>query len=174
MVLNSSLLMRGDIWQSQKDSIEFKSSVVIALTMIMIVMMIFTIIGWLRCNRDRAIGSALVIICILVAYLGVRSFNAWHDAKDLENKEVIHPVSLTEIKDFIKVEGNKLIIEPVNRLPHNSKYIIRSGSRDENQNIILKIEEDQFYDTMQLVSRNGEEFELDNDEIQMIKSKRQQ
>jgi hypothetical protein len=104
----------------------------------------------------------------------VRSFDAWHYAKDLENKEVIHPVSLTEIKDFIKVEGNKLIIEPVNRLPRNSKYIIRSGSRDENQNIILKIEEDQFYDTMQLVSRNGEEFELDNDEIQMIKSKRQQ
>lgn len=174
MVLNSSLLMRGDIWQSQKDSIEFKSSVLIALMMIMIVMTIFAIIGWLRCSRDRAIGSSLVIICILVEYLGVRSFNALHDAKDLENKEVIHPVSLTEIKDFIKVEGNKLIIEPVNRLPRNSKYIIRSGFRDENQNIILKIEEDQFYDTMQLVSRNGEEFELDNDEIQMIKSKRQQ
>ena len=115
-----------------------------------------------------------MILCILVAFFGVRSFDAWHDAKDLEHKEVIHPVSLTEIKDFIKVEGNKLTIEPVNRLPHNSKYIIRSGFRDENQNIILKIEEDQFYDTMQLVSRNGEEFELDNDEIQMIKSKRQQ
>ena len=172
MVLNSAILMRGDIWQDQKDSMEFKSSILITLAIILLAISIFTIVIRLTIVKSRDIDGYVITLNLIAIGFALYAFNSWHETKDYENKEVIHPVSLTEIKDFIEVEGDKMIIEPVNRLPHNSKYFLRSGVKDENRRPIFKIEEDQFYETMSLVSQNGEKFELDNDEIQMIKTKR--
>lgn len=172
MVLNSAILMRGDIWQDQKDLMEFKSSTLITLASILLAILIFTIVIRLTIVKSRDINGYVITLNLIAIGFALYAFNSWHDTKDYENKEIIHPVSLTEIKDFIEVEGDKMIIEPVNRLPHNSKYFLRSGAKDENRRPIFKIEEDQFYETMYLVSQNSEKFELDNDEIQMIKTKR--
>lgn len=174
MVLNSSILMRGEIWQYDKSALDFKASVLIALSILFLLIAAIVITLWLTDCKDRTnniCNAAVVLIAIGCSFV---AFNTSCDARDLANKEVIQPASLTEIKDFIKVKDNKLTIEPVNRLPRNSKHFLRAGVKDENQNIIFKIEEDQFYETMSLASQGGEKFELSKDEIQMIKEKRQQ
>lgn len=174
MVLNSSILMHGDIWQHEKSALDFKASVLIAFSILFLLIAAIIIAFSLTVCKNRTdiiCSSAAVLIAIICSFV---AFNTSRDARDLANKEVIQPASLTDIKDFIKVKDNKLTIEPVNRLPRNSKYFLRAGVKDENQNIIFKIEEDQFYETMSLVSQGGEKFELSKDEIQMIKEKRQQ
>ncbi len=172
MVLNSTILMRGDIWQDEKNVLEFKSSTLVTLAIILLAISIFTIVLRLTIVKSRDINGYVIMLNLLAIGFALYSFNAWRDAKGIVNKEVIHPVSLTEIKDFIEVKDDKMIIEPVNRLPHNSRYFLRSGAKDENRRPIFKIEEDQFYESMSLVSQYGEKFELGDDEIQMIRSKR--
>lgn len=85
-------------------------------------------------------------------------------------KEVSRNASLTEVSDLITVDGDKVEIKPFG--DDYSKYFYYGLEKDKTQ--IFKIEEDTFYNRMYVIDQDNQKSELSEDEMNMIKSKRNQ
>ena len=74
------------------------------------------------------------------------------------------------MSDLITVDNDKVEIKSLT--DKQSKYFYYDLEKDKTQ--IFKIEEDTFYNRMYLIDQNNHKSQLSEDEMDMIKSKRNQ
>ena len=87
----------------------------------------------------------------------------------LTDKETFNVASLTEIKDAITVENDKVSIAPLTQFNSDYRY---AGTRNSDQKQIFKLEEDSFFEKYQLVDQSGNKLSIDSEEYKMLNEKR--
>ena len=103
-----------------------------------------------RCNVNHFIIAGFTSICYRVEAKHVRPQN----------------VSLLEIKDKIKIEQDKMTIEP---LDEDYSYIANNASANKPQ--VFRIEVDPFYTNKnaKLIDNDGQQFDITRDKLTRLK-----
>lgn len=166
MVLNSTFVLKKEI----ATSISIGAKVCFILLVICAVALIIMAI-----NKDRhaskyingdKIGELMFanVAAIIAITLTISAY------QHITDKETYHVTSLTEIKDAITVENDKVTIAPLTQFNSEYRY---AGTRNSDQKQIFKLEEDNFYERYQLVDQNGNKLSIDSEEYKMLNEKRQ-
>ena len=109
----------------------------------------------------------VVNLSIVIVALGL-TFYSFSNIINYSPEEVSRNASLTEVSDLITVDNDKVEIKSLT--DKQSKYFYYDLENDKTQ--IFKIEEDTFYNRMYLIDQNNHKSQLSEDEMDMIKSKR--
>lgn len=116
-------------------------------------------------------GSAF---CLIAGMLIV--FGGWYGHKTTEDKVSDKQIPLSTISDKIKVEGDKVIIEPLDTDKDNNKYhFSRSTSGKYPQSYeknIFKFETDDYYEASYLVAEDGGKIKLNEEDTKFLKETR--
>lgn len=165
MVLNSTFVLKKEI----ATSVSVGAKVFFALLVICAIALIILAISKDRhaskyINGDK-IGELLFanVAAIIAITLTISAY------QHITDKEYYNATSLTEIKDAITVENDKVSIAPLTQF--NSEYQY-AGTRNSDQKQIFKLEEDNFFEKYQLVDQNGNKLSIDSEEYKMLNDKR--
>lgn len=112
-------------------------------------------IDYLRCLKGPIV-SIIILIVLPPIYL-------YYGYYYISEKEV--SASIVEIKDKIKIEGDKLTIEPLpNKYSYNNDYLTSNESHD------FKISKDTFYSDsdVKLVDKRGKEYYIQKPEFEEL------
>ena len=116
--------------------------------------------------KENAIPMIMISAALIILLIAIKL--------KIEHLEPYKPISLTEVSDLITVDNDKVEIKPLT--DKQSKYFYDSqDSHDQIENDktqTFKIEEETFYNRMYLIDKNNHKSELSEDEMNMIKSKR--
>lgn len=168
MVLNSLLLMKKET-DLMQEILAILLIVAVVLSAIIVIFMVARMNirhahNFKRNFVSMSIANLCAILTIAVVAVTIYNFTQkdYHDSYKF--------ASLTEIKDSITVENDKVKIDKLNK---DYKYVsdYMELSRDETQ--IFKLEENKFYEKRWLVDQYGRRFQLDSEEYKMLIDKRQ-
>ena len=164
MVLNSTFVLKKEI----ATSTSVGAKVCFALLMICAIALIILAINKDRnaakyINEDK-IGELMFanVSAIIAITLTISAY------QHLTDKETFNVTSLTEIKDAITVENDKVTIQSLSQFNSEYRY---AGTRNSDQKQIFKLEEDNFFEKYQLVDQNGNKLSIDSEEYKMLKDK---
>ena len=170
MLYLNSIIGKGEVALGLKILILGLSAVSIVVCLGLILWRAVDAINSLRSsNLLVALFGPVVNLAIVIAALGL-TFYSFSNIINYSPKEVSRNASLTEVSDLITVDKDKAEIKPFE--DDYSKYFYYGLEKDKTQ--IFKIEEDTFYNRMYLIDKNNHKSELSEDEMNMIKSKRNQ
>lgn len=170
MLYLNSIIGKGEVALGLKILILGLSAVSIVVCLGLILWCAANAINSLRSsNLLVVLFGPVVNLAIVIAALGL-TFYSFSNIIRYSPKEVSRNASLTEVSDLITVDKDKAEIKPFE--DDYSKYFYYSLEKDKTQ--IFKIEEDAFYNRMYLIDKNNHKSELSEDEMNMIKSKRNQ
>ena len=166
MVLNSTFVLKREI----ATSTSVGTKVCFALLVICAIALIIMAISKDRnaseyINGDK-IGELMFanVAAIIAITLTISAY------QHLTDKETFNTTSLTDIKDAITVENDKVTIAPLTQFNSEYRY---AGTRNSDQKQIFKLEEDNFYERYQLIDQNGNKLSIDSEEYKMLNDKRQ-
>lgn len=170
MLYLNSIIGKGEVALSLK-------ILILSLSTVSIVVCLGLILWRSACMLNSLKSSNLLVVLfgpvvnlsIVIAALGL-TFYSFSNIINYSPKEVSRNASLTEVSDLITVDKEKAEIKPFE--DDYSKYFYYGLEKDKTQ--IFKIEEDTFYNRMYLIDKNNHKSELSEDEMNMIKSKRNQ
>lgn len=118
---------------------------------------------------DKFDGSSA--FCLIAGMLIV--FGGWYGHKATKDKVSDKQISLSIVSDKIKVEGDKVIIEPLDTDKNNNKYYFsRSTTGKYPQSYeknIFKFETDDYYESSYLVAEDGGKIKLNEDDTKFLK-----
>lgn len=170
MLYLNSIIGKGEVALGLKILILGLSAVAIFVCLGLILWRAADAINSLRSsNLLVVLFGPVVNLAIVIAALGL-TFYSFSNIINYSPKEVSRNASLTEVSDLITVDKDKAEIKPFE--DDYSKYFYYGLEKDKTQ--IFKIEEDTFYNRMYLIDKNNHKSELSEDEMTMIKSKRNQ
>lgn len=168
MVLNSLLLMRKEINFAEEGLTLIIIVLSVICTMIAIFMVMKQNLKGIQFLKKNAVAMMLVnVLMILVIALTASLFYSY---KSGEKNGTYKFTSLTEIKDSITVENDKVKID---KLAKDYKYVSDYMELRSDETQIFKLEENKFYEKRWLVDQYGRRFQLDNEEYKMLIDKRQ-
>lgn len=168
MVLNSLLLMKREV-NTVASIFEIVCIVVIAfLVAVAIVMVMKLNFRGLQFIKKNFLAVLMANICMLLVI--ALSISAYQNYVKDDSKGSYKFTSLTEIKDAITVENDKVKID---KLSKDYKYVSDYQELDRNETQIFKLEENKFYEKRWLVDQYGRRFQLDSEEYKMLNDKRQ-
>lgn len=111
--------------------------------------------------------------CLIFGILIV--FGGWYGHKVTEDRVRDKEISLSTISDKIKVEVDKVIIEPLDTDKNNNKYhFSRSTSGKYPQSYeknIFKFETDKYYEASYLVAEDGGKIKLSEEDTKFLKER---
>lgn len=170
MLYLNSIIGKGEVALGLKILILGLSAVSIVVCLGLILWRAADAINSLRSsNLSVVLFGPVVNLAIVIAALGLTIYS-FSNIINYSPKEVSRNASLTEVSDLITVDKEKAEIKPFE--DDYSKYFYYGLEKDKTQ--IFKIEEDTFYNRMYLIDKNNHKSELSEDEMNMIKSKRNQ
>lgn len=113
--------------------------------------------------NHRILNMVLILITIL-------PFSIVLSKSYFNNFEYLQPANLIEIKDYIKINNDKLTIE---RLP--DKYYYKDKKLSKNTHHDFRIVKNDFYtdsdSTIKLIDKNQKEYPISKDELEELKRK---
>ena len=166
MVLNSTFVLKREI----ATSTSMGAKVCFALLVICAIALIIVAIRKDRHASKYIDGDKIgeLIFANVAAIIAITlTISAY---QHLTDKETFNVTSLTEIKDAITVENDKVSIAPLTQFNSEYRY---AGTRKSDQKQIFKLEEDSFFEKYQLVDQNGNKLSIDSEEYKMLNEKRQ-
>lgn len=171
MLYLNSIIGKGDISSGLKILILGLSAVAIFVCLGLFLQSIAGVLTSLKLASERptAIFITTFYVIIMAAVLGMIIWCVSNITR-YAPAEVSRNASLTEVSDLITVDKDKVEIKPLT--DKQSKYFYSSLEKDKTQ--LFKIEEDTFYNRMYLIDKNNHKSELSEDEMNKIKSKRNQ
>ena len=170
MLYLNSIIGKGEVALGLKILILGLSAVSIVVCLGLILWRAADAINSLRSsNLLVVLFGPVVNLAVVIAALGLM-FYSFSNIINYSPKEVSRNASLTEVSDLITVDGDKVEIKPFEG--DYSKYFYYGLAKDKTQ--IFKIEEDTFYNRMYVIDQDNQKSELSEDEMNMIKSKRNQ
>lgn len=162
MVLNSTFVLKREIATSTSAGAKACFALLVICAIALIVMAISKDRNASKyINADKTGELLFANIAALIAI--TLTISAYQHITD---KETFNTTSLTEIKDAITVENDKVTIQP---LSHDYRYV---GTRNSDQKQIFKLEEDNFFEKYQLVDQYGNKLSIDSEEYKMLNGKR--
>ena len=168
MVLNSLLLMKKET-DLMQEILAILMIIAVVLSAIIVVFMVVRMnIRHAHNFKRNFVSMSIANLCAIltIAVVAVTFYN--FTQKDYHGSYQF--TSLTEIKDSITVENDKVKID---KLKSDYKYIHDQPELDRNEAQIFKIEENKFYEKRWLVDQYGRRFQLDSEEYRMLIDKRQ-
>lgn len=171
MLYLNSIIGKGDISLGFKIFILGLSTVAIFVCLGLFLWSVAGVLTSLKAASERP--TAIFVMTFWIAMMAVSLCAiVWCVSNITGNapKEVSKNASLTEVSDLISVDNDKVEIKPLT--DKQSKYFYHSLENDKTQ--IFKIEEDTFYKRMYLIDQNEHKSQLSEDEMNMIKQKRNQ
>ncbi len=165
MILNSLLLMKEETDLNQV----ILARTCIAVTIIAAIAILCMMIRFNRKNAGDFKRNLFVNLftILTIVFLAVTCYSYTHG----ENLSSYKFTSLTEIKDSITVEDDKVKIAPLTQLQQKYKYIHDQPELREDETQIFKLEENSFYEKRWLVDQYGRRYQLDAEEYKMLKEK---
>ena len=165
MVLNSTFVLKREIATSTSMGAKVCFILLVICAIALIVMAI---------NKDRNASKYIdgdkigeLIFANVAAIVAITlSISAY---QHLTDKETFNVVSLTEIKDAITVENDKVTIASLTQFNSEYRY---AGTRNSDQKQIFRLEEDSFFEKYQLVDQEGNKLSIDSEESKMLNDKR--
>ena len=163
MVLNSLLLMKKEIDLMQEILAILMIIVVVLSAIIAIFMVVRMNIRHVHNFKRNFVSMSIANLCAIltIAVVAVTFYN--FTQKDSHGSYKF--TSLTEIKDSITVENDKVKID---KLSKDYKYVSDYQELDCNETQIFKLEENKFYEKRWLVDQYGRRFQLDSEEYTML------
>lgn len=180
MLYLNSILIKGDvpprlhIWQIGI------STIVIAALIFVLLLVIRECVKIIDSSELDDRSTHLAVNAIIIAVMSIILVILLIATKNkVYNLEPYRSVSLTEVSDLITVDNDKVEIKPLTDKQSNYDYSYEVTDDsvvqiDKNETQTFKIEEDTVYNRMYLIDKNNSKYELSKDEIDMIKSKRNQ
>ena len=165
MVLNSTFVLKKEIATSVSVGAKVFFALLVICAIALIIMAISKDRHASKYINENKIGELMFVnvAAIIAITLTISAY------QHLTDKEYYSTTSLTEIKDAITVENDKVSIAPLTQF--NSEYQY-AGTRNSDQKQIFKLEEDNFYERYQLVDQNGNKLSIDREEYKMLNDKR--
>ena len=155
MTLNSILIYEKDLIHS--NSLLLKVGLALLIALLAIAM--FLILRKKRVNATISIGCIIIAIISLVTF----SHNYTEDAQKVDRRAA----SLTEISEFIDVEDNTITIKSLNS---SDRY--KYSDTKTNKDRTFKLGKDEKFKTYHLTDQSGRKFLIDNEEYEMLNTKR--
>ena len=165
MVLNSTFVLKREIATSTSVGAKVCFALLVICAIALIVMAISKDRNASKYINGDKIGELMFanVAAIIAITLTISAY------QHITDKETFITTSLTEIKDAITVENDKVSIEPLTQFNSEYRY---AGTRNSDQKQIFKLEEDNFFEKYQLVDQNGNKLSIDSEEYKMLNEKR--
>ena len=168
MVLNSLLLMKREV-NAVASIFEIVCIVIIASLVAVAIFMVMKLnFRGLKFIKQNFLAVLIANVCMLLVI--VLSISAYQRYVQNDSKGSYKFASLTEIRDSITVENDKVKIDKLNK---DYKYISDYQELRNDETQIFKLEENKFYEKRWLVDQYGRRFQLDSEEYKMLIDKRQ-
>lgn len=166
MVLNSTFVLKREMVSGYSN---FGAAIVIIMAALAVVVAYFALkmnYEEVKKSNQNIVELMFINVCaILIIAVTIMMFNSLRS-----DREDYVSTSLTEIKDAITVENDKVTIQSLSRFEGKYKYIDDYKS---DQKQIFKLEEDNFFERYQLVDQNSNKLSIDSEEYKMLNEKRQ-
>lgn len=165
MVLNSTFVLKKEIATSTSVGAKVCFALLVICAIALIVMAISKDRNASKYINGDKIGELMFanVAAIIAITLAISAY------QHITDKETFNVTSLTEIKDAITVENDKVSIAPLTQFDSDYRY---AGTRNSDQKQIFKLEEDRFFEKYQLVDQNGNKISIDSEEYKMLNEKR--
>ena len=166
MVLNSTFVLKREIATSTSVGAKVCFALLVICAIALIIMAISKDRNASKYINGDKIGELMSanVAAIIAITLTISAY------QHLTDKETFNTTSLTDIKDAITVENDKVTIAPLTQFNSEYRY---AGTRNSDQKQIFKLEEDNFYERYQLIDQNGNKLSIDSEEYKMLNDKRQ-